>query len=308
MINFMIVFFNGILAGLSGCIFMIFPILLKYIYEEKKDSRKGLFLFSFGLMLSQFFIFSIINIFSSFLRNYIVFFQSLMTIIAGVLLFFIFYMSQFKDKNIISKSTKRKNNLFLYGFFFGFTLTSCSFGFLVGSLGFSFDTNIIGALLNGLIFSIGLILPILILAFFFNSLNLIVDKYQKHYRKIKTFSNYILLLLSYYFLYQGFSSLNLNQISKVNLFWLNVVIFIYVIISLFLSILNFNDFKLSLILKIFSIIGLIGIFIFHCFFRSESCMVCTLSDFKCQIELILFILFTIVGLFSEKISNLLSFK
>ncbi|MFW6009163.1 MAG: cytochrome c biogenesis protein CcdA [archaeon] len=308
MIEFLVIFINGILAGLSGCIFLLFPLLLKYIHENKKNSKIGLLIFSLGLIVSQFFIFILFNFLSQVLTSYFIFFQSLLTIFAGALLFYIFYKSEFKNESLLKRSAKKRNNLFFYGLFFGLTLTSCSLGFLVGSVSLSISYNLINTILSGLLFSIGLILPILILSLFFDSLNEIVSKYQKHHLMIKKFSNYILLFLSYYFLYKGFSSLNINSFLSFNMFWLNLVIFLFILFYLIVSISQINKFNIGLFLKVISLLGLVILFIFHCFFRKESCVVCYINNSSCLIELTLFFLFSFIGIISKKVNQLLDNK
>ena len=298
MISWILVFINGILAGLSGCVFLIFPILIKYI-SKKESTYKGIVLFSLGLFLAQFILFFLFNLLSNTLSAKIKFFQSILMILAGSFLVLWFYYSQILKKELFMKAINFKSkNIFLMGLLFGFSLTSCSLGFQVSAIVLSVGLNLIYVLLNSLLFSFGMILPMFVIATFMKSLDALTKTYQRYEQSLATISNFLILILGYYFIYLGASALHIKSFVQTNYFYFIILIYAYVLIFSFIKTLQLKSTKRK-VLSFIILISLIVLFILHCFSK-KSCLVCYISDFDCMIKISIFLIILFAEFFILK--------
>ncbi|MEM2032266.1 MAG: cytochrome c biogenesis protein CcdA [Candidatus Woesearchaeota archaeon] len=288
----LLILLNGILAGMSGCVFLLFPILLNYI-TKKNSTFQGILKFSLGLFFSQFFIFFMFNSIRNSLALFKIF-QSLLIYILGLLLIFIFYFQEILKKqpfNVKIKHTEK--NTFILGIIFGLSVTSCSFGFQIAALGFSSFMNLANTIIASALYSFGLILPLLIFSLALKYNYNVSEKYLKNQQLIERISNFSLLVMGYYFIFIGASGIKIKEV-LLNQFPIVFFIWIYVLIYLFLSLKETKNKKISIYLVI-----LILLFGFHCMFR-KSCIYCSIKDLICITEILVFLITTLFALIEIK--------
>ncbi|CEO12535.1 cytochrome C-type biogenesis protein [[Clostridium] sordellii] len=209
-LNLAVVFIEGLLSFLSPCILPILPIYLSMLSNSSIESLKNgsfakssLFrntlFFTLGISTTFFILGSSVSALSSFFNTN----KDFIMIIGGIIIIFmgLFYMdiikSSFlnKEKRFQLKA-KEMNPItsFLLGFAFSFGWTPCIGPILASVLimSSSADNTSTSYLLIG-IYTIGFILPFIMVSLFYNKLVKSIDKVKDNMSKIKKFGGLILI-------------------------------------------------------------------------------------------------------------------
>lgn len=224
-INFIIVFLEGILSFLSPCVIPILPIYLAILSNSRDDKNinhqhnrnkrvllTNTLLFVFGISTTFFLLGTGIGIFRTFLTEYKRYF-----LIGGgifIILMGLFYVGDIKipflqKEKRIQLKTKQMNPIIAYllGLTFSFGWTPC-IGPMLASVLVLASTNrnvLTGNLLIG-VYTLGFIIPFLIVAAFSDNMLKLLDKVKLKSAKLKTFGGYIILLMGLLVLINGITT------------------------------------------------------------------------------------------------------
>lgn len=219
-LNLAVVFIEGLLSFLSPCILPILPIYLSMLSNSSIESLKNgsfakssLFrntlFFTLGISTTFFILGSSVSALSSFFNTN----KDFIMIIGGIIIIFmgLFYMdiikSSFlnKEKRFQLKA-KEMNPItsFLLGFAFSFGWTPCIGPILASVLimSSSADNTSTSYLLIG-VYTIGFILPFIMVSLFYNKLVKSIDKVKNNMSKIKKFGGIILIISGLVMLVHG---------------------------------------------------------------------------------------------------------
>jgi cytochrome c biogenesis protein CcdA len=244
---------SGILASLTPCVLVLFPIVMyRFVKEDKIDKKKYLF-FVLGF-LSSFLLSGIVlfNLFNSGFKNGFQFALGLFLITLGVL--------EFMGK-VDSLNFKAVKNTFLYGFIFSFavSLSPCSLPFLGAMLGMGLSLNLA---LEFLLFGLGLLFPSFIFVFVSKTLLSSIKKTKKFMYYLSKFMSFVLIFTGIYV------SLRINNLSSLEIYFSSFIL-ILMVFFVFLSFVRSNNFsKLFTIprfLLFLSLIFLVVSFTYNCF-------------------------------------------
>ncbi len=166
---------TGVLAGLSGC---VYPVLMAMIAKAREGLIPRL-QFVLGFFFSQFVVMSLLNMGILFLYEM----KGVLTLLASFIALFAAH-SIYTGKEVIRIS----------GGVWGLVATPCVVGFAAAGAALTHDWE--SALMNALLFSTGLSLPLLIAA-----LIPVERVYTKYYRLFEKISVVALVLLSVYLAY-----------------------------------------------------------------------------------------------------------
>lgn len=212
--NFAVVFLEGIISLFSPCVLPIIPVYiailtgstgssddLNELDGNKSKAVLNTFLFVLGISTTFFILGTSINYFSNFIfKN-----KQTMNIIGGILiilmgLFFmgVLRMPSFGGSKVKSSIQKREMGAitsFLLGFTFSWGWTPCV-GPMLGSaiIMASNAGSRFGGNLMILVYTLGFILPFLIIAIFYDKISHHLDKINKHSDTIKKLGGILLII------------------------------------------------------------------------------------------------------------------
>lgn len=219
-LNLAVVFIEGLLSFLSPCILPILPIYLSMLSNSSIESLKNgsfakssLFrntlFFTLGISTTFFILGSSVSALSSFFNTN----KDFIMIIGGIIIIFmgLFYMdiiksSFFNKEKRFQLKAKEMNPItsFLLGFAFSFGWTPCIGPILASVLimSSSADNTSTSYLLIG-VYTIGFILPFIMVSLFYNKLVKSIDKVKDNMSKIKKFGGIILIVSGLVMLVHG---------------------------------------------------------------------------------------------------------
>ncbi|NPA38772.1 MAG: hypothetical protein GXN99_03200 [Candidatus Nanohaloarchaeota archaeon] len=247
MIEFAASFLFGVLASFTPCMVALYPLLF-YRLSREKNVLKTIMLVSLGFLV----VFSIFALFLSQINfEKIRFGFGLVLValgIAGLL------------KIIPHLSTKLNTiNPFLFGMTMAvvFSTNPCSLPFLTTIISGSVAINA-NILINILVFSLGLLTPIILFSFLGNmAISHILMKYTNKLEALEKFLNLLIAVTGAYLVF------SIHELSTYSLWISSALIFIVIAgISYFL----FPDLKKEkfVIFLLLSLILILGAFIYHC--------------------------------------------
>lgn len=210
-INFIVVFLEGLISFLSPCVLPILPIYLSMMSNSSIENlQQGRFIkshlfrntlfFTLGISTTFFILGSSVNVLSSFLNDH----KHIIMIIGGIIIIImgLFYMDSIKS-NLLNREKRfefksKEMNIwtsFLLGFTFSFGWTPCIGPILTSVLiiSSSADSTILSYLLI-VVYTIGFILPFILVSLFYNKLVKSIDILKIHMNKIKKIGGIIIVI------------------------------------------------------------------------------------------------------------------
>ena len=222
-INLIVVFLEGLLSFLSPCILPILPIYLSILsnssVENLKNNQfnfiksslfKNTIFFTLGISTTFFILGNSVNILSSFLtenKDIISFAGGIIIVLMGLFYVDILKIPLLNKEKRFNFKAKEMNiaTAFLLGLTFSFGWTPCigpilaSVLIMVSSSASHLSGNILIA-----VYTIGFILPFLLVSLFYNKLCKSLDIIKDNMGKIKQISGVILIIAGMTMVYTGF--------------------------------------------------------------------------------------------------------
>lgn len=224
-INYFIVFIEGILSIFSPCILPILPVYFSMLsnssVEElcstnvnRKTLLRNTILFCLGISTTFFLLGSATTAFSSFFNDH----KALIMILGGIIILImgLFYMGVIQS-NVLSREKRIQveyksmsaASAFILGFTFSFGWTPCIGPILASVLVMaSSSTTVTTSYLLILIYTLGFILPFILVSLFFGHLIQWLTGMKKHMGLIKRISGVCILIAGLVMFVNGISDYN----------------------------------------------------------------------------------------------------
>lgn len=221
-INLALVFLEGVLSFLSPCILPILPVYLSILSNSQAESLqndKEIFIktslfrnticFTLGISTTFFILGTSVSLLSKFLvsnKDFISFIGGILIILMGLFYVDLLKLSFLNREKRFHMPIKRMNmgTAYLLGFTFSFGWTPC-IGPMLASvlLMVSGSDSIVSGNLLIVIYTIGFIVPFLLLALFYNKVLHRLDQIKSHMNLIKKIGGMILIISGFTMLMSG---------------------------------------------------------------------------------------------------------
>lgn len=223
-INYIVVFLEGIFSFLSPCILPILPVYLailsKSVQQNKKSQcsalLKNTFLFILGISTTFFILGTGISIFRVFLNTYMKW-----ILIVGGLIIVIFGLFSIGDLNIPFLQKERRFHYqvkemkpwtaYLLGFTFSFGWTPCVGPMLASVLVLASTQNALEGNLLLVLYTVGFIVPFLLIALFSEKMIQLLEYLKKHVEKIQKFGGFLIMMMGLLMFAKGVTTPNYIQ-------------------------------------------------------------------------------------------------
>ncbi len=201
-------FLEGVASFVSPCLLPLIPLYISYIIGDEVEGKSIKLIRSIFFVLGFTTIFVSLGVFTASLGRYVYLHKDLINLVFGffIIILGLNYIGIINIKFL--NSTKKFNfklekasvfTAFVFGFFFGLGYTPCVGAFL-GSALMMASTS--GSVLNGvfylLSYSIGLGLPFVLSAVFFEKVKFIHTFIKQHYKQVNFISGLMLILIGAY--------------------------------------------------------------------------------------------------------------
>ena len=174
-LSFFIAFLGGVLSLLSPCILPIMPAFFAYTFGEQKNITKMTFAFFSGSTI----VFILLGFSASLIGKFLINNKGTLSTISGIFMLIFGLMMIFNKgfslmkinaaKNLNNKSTL---SVFIFGILFAIGFTPCIGPILASILFLAAGSSILSAGLLLFMYSLGLMLPLFIMAYFYDKYNL----------------------------------------------------------------------------------------------------------------------------------------
>ncbi len=246
-------YLSGLVGAFTPCIIVLMPILLYKFFNNKEDKKWFGFIefiisFLFSYLLFGFFL---SELFTSQVQNGVKVGIGLLFIVLGIL-------AVFGKLNPINFPLIKNNIVFGFIFSLIISFNPCTIPFL--SLIISLN-NSVDILSNMFYFSLGLITPSIIFAFFGNSLIKFINNFGNKFNMINNLMHFVLILSGVYLIF------SIDNLTRYDLFLISFfILFIFYILLRIFFILNSKRDLLNLgnILLLISLLGILFTALFHC--------------------------------------------
>lgn len=174
-LTFFIAFLGGVLSLLSPCILPIMPAFFAYTFGEQKNITKMTFAFFSGSTL----VFILLGFSASLIGKFLVNNKGILSTVSGIFMLIFGLMMIFNKGFSLMKVNAAKNldkkstlSVFIFGILFAIGFTPCIGPILASILFLAAGTHILNAGLLLFMYSLGLMLPLFIMAYFYDRYNL----------------------------------------------------------------------------------------------------------------------------------------
>ncbi|PKM51901.1 MAG: hypothetical protein CVV02_04630 [Firmicutes bacterium HGW-Firmicutes-7] len=209
----MIVFFTGLIGGLSPCTLPTVAFTVAYVSGKQSTSRMKAFILSLSFVLGIAFMLTILGLFAGILgnvflkSNIIHYLMSVILIVMGLWMLKVIDFSRNKSGPYFNTLVPKKGSgiigAFILGIPFGISASPCTMPITASVLAYSASTQsgFIGMLMM-FTYAIGRSIPLLLVGTFTGILNnlKVISKYQSHIEKI---SGILLIILALYFIWKA---------------------------------------------------------------------------------------------------------
>ncbi len=210
-------FLEGVASFISPCLLPLLPIYISYIVGDNVENKSTKFLRSAFFVAGFSVVFVSLGVFSATLGSFIFIYKAYVDLIFGVFIILIGlnYLGVIKLK--ILNLTKKVNyevgeaslgTAFLFGLFFALGFTPCVGAFLGSALMMAATT---GSVLQGtlylLSYSLGLGIPFILSAVFFDKVEFIHLFIKRNYKIVNLVSGTMLILIGVYKIYEAFGGI-----------------------------------------------------------------------------------------------------
>ncbi len=215
--DIILTFLEGVASFVSPCLLPLLPLYISYIIGDEVDGKNIKFLRSVFFVLGFTIIFVSMGIFTATLGSYVFMHKDYIDLIFGLFIVII-GLNYLEIINIkILNQTKKFNikvekaslgTAFVFGLFFALGYTPCVGAFLGSALMMASTTgSIVQGMFYLLSYSLGLGIPFILSAVFFDKVKFIHQFIKNHYKIVNFISGIMLILIGSFKIFDAFGGL-----------------------------------------------------------------------------------------------------